>query len=82
MKKWLTVSDAPSHKPIIGRWADISDSGLIDGETPIEDYPFWLVTDTEISKGEAWDKWMEVLTEREDFNINYPTQHGEHDDEI
>ena len=60
---WLTVSDSPSHKPIFGRWANISDDGLIDGETPIEDYKFWLVTDTEISKEEAWDKWMAALAE-------------------
>ena len=64
MKKWMTVSDDPSHKPIIGRWVDISDDGWVDGKTPIEDYAFWIITDTEISKGEAWDKWMEALTEK------------------
>jgi len=60
-RKWLTVSDDPSHKPIIGRWADISDSGFVDGETPLEDYAFWLITDTKISKEKAWDKWREEL---------------------
>ena len=57
MKKFLTTSDGPSYK-IIGRWVEISDDGLIDGETPIEDYEFWMLTDSIIPGEHAWKVWM------------------------
>jgi len=69
-KRWLTVSDDPSHRPIIGRWVDISTVvdpenygpgpiTLVNGETPLEDYPFWLLTDHPVTEDYAWKIWIE-----------------------
>ena len=57
-RRYLTVSDGPG-KATIGRWADIDDQGYVDGETPIEDYPFYLLTDFPVSEEYAWKVWIE-----------------------
>ena len=65
VRRWLTVSDDPSHKPTIGRWADIDAAGLVDGETPIEDYPLWLLTDHPVTEAHAWAVWIKATEDGE-----------------
>ena len=64
MKQWLTVSDGPS-KATHGRWAEIDDDALVDGESPIEDYPFYLLTDSPVTEDYAWGVWLSAIAERE-----------------
>lgn len=59
-RRYLTVSDGPG-KATIGRWAYIDDHGYVDGETPIEDYPFYLLTDFPVSGEYAWKVWIDDL---------------------
>ena len=64
VRVWLSHSHDPSRCRIFGRWADISDD-YMDGETPLEDYPYWLTTPDPISEKEAFKRWNKILADRE-----------------
>ena len=59
MRKYLaTASLYRYHPAILHGVVEIGDDGLVNGETPIEDFGMWYLSDNPITSEEAWDVWL------------------------
>ena len=59
MKKYLYTfprANVKSHGIV-----EIDKNGWVDGEFPIEDFGDYLLTDTELSPDEAFEKWLSFI---------------------
>ena len=66
MKKYLATAPHNRYKDaFLHGQVDISDSGLVNGETPIEDFGMWYLSDKPITNNEAWKIWFAAIAKRE-----------------
>jgi len=67
MKRYLLTMDHNKTTPINHGLVDISNDGLVNGETPVEDFGMYIISDQPFPdcKQSQFDMFIKLLTERE-----------------
>lgn len=67
MKKFLSTMPLERYQTPHCRWVEIDDNNFVNGETPVEDFGCFWITDHEVTPDEAFKFFMEKIAEREEI---------------